>query len=109
PQPSAGAARPARSQMIQLARAGGGRQGRCCQPSPQEAPYSGVGPTNAVPRAALATVSQTSRRQCRLTGFPVGNSCKINGSQQNRPHDQEKWKTVTNNRRANSGQSCCAP
>ena len=50
-----------------------------------EAPYSGVGPTNILPRAALPTVSQHSTAQRRLSGFPVGNSCKINGRQQKTP------------------------
>src|SRR4249919_2023996 len=60
-----------------------------------ETPYSGVGPTNMLPRAALPRVSQHNIAQCRLNGFPVGNNCKINGRQQKTPHDQENMKIVT--------------
>src|SRR5215218_167517 len=74
-----------------------------------EAPYSGVGPTNMLPRRAFATVSQHSTTQGRLSGFPVGNSCKINGRQQKIPQPQENMLTVTRSRRANSGQSYAAP
>jgi hypothetical protein len=54
-----------------------------------EAPYSGVGPTNMFPSAAVLRVSQHSTAHRRLNGFPVGNNCKINGRQQKTPHDQE--------------------
>src|SRR4029453_15041262 len=63
-----------------------------------EAPYSGVGPTNMLPRAAAATVTQHNTHQCRLTGFPVGNSCKIKGRQQKTPQDHENMYTMTKSR-----------
>src|SRR5262245_28756245 len=74
-----------------------------------EAPYSSVGPTNALPSAAVPMVSQHSTVQRRLSGFPVGNSCKINGRQQYTPQDQENRKIVTSSRRANCGQPWTAP
>jgi hypothetical protein len=54
-----------------------------------DAPYSGVGPTNMLPRSAFPTVSQHSTAQRRLSGFPVGKSCKINGRQQKTPRTRK--------------------
>ena len=74
-----------------------------------EAPYSGVGPTNRLPRAALATVSQPSQRQRGLSGFPVGNNCRTSGRQQKTPHDHENMLIVTASRSAPVGQPFAAP